>query len=302
MRRGIVLGALIVLGAVSLSVAVSQQGAPAVEVETLKDNLFILKGGGGNTAAFVRSDGVALVDTKVPGFGQAMIDAVAELTPKPITTIINTHTHFDHVGSNPEFPTTVEVVVHANTAALMEEMNPVTGLSLPEREHIFEASNGRGLATRTFEDRMTLGSGDDRVDLYYFGRGHTGGDAWVVFPALRVMHAGDMFPSKSLPIMDANNGGSGVEYSRTLSRSHQTVTDIDTIITGHSTPMTRADLTEYAEFVGDFVEAVRAAKQAGRSAADFAAGWTTPARYAGYSDPPPERLRAYTQVVYDELD
>ena len=43
---------------------------------------------------------------------------------------------------------------------------------------------------------MTIGKGNDRIDLYYFGRGHTNGDAWTVFPALRVMHAGDIFSGK----------------------------------------------------------------------------------------------------------
>ena len=62
----------------------------------------------------------------------------------------------------------------------------------------------KGVPKRTFTDKMTLGSGSDRVDLFYFGRGHTGGDAWVVFPALRVLHAGDMFPNKAIPIMDKN--------------------------------------------------------------------------------------------------
>ena len=302
MRRGIVLGSLLALGAVSLTVAASQQSAPMVEVESLKDNLFVLRGGGGASAAFVRSDGVVLVDTKVPGFGQALIGKIGELTTRPITTIINTHTHFDHVGSNPDFPAAVQVVAHENTAALMHEMNSVTGLSMPARENIFEASNGVGLATRTFYERMSLGGGTDRIDLYYFGRGHTGGDAWVVFPALRIMHAGDMFPGKALPIMDANNGGSGVEFAGTLSRAHAAVTEIDTIITGHSTTMTPADLEEYSRFVGDFVAAVREAKQAGRSVDDVAGSWTIPAAYAGYADPQPERLRAYIQVIYDELD
>ena len=61
---------------------------------------------------------------------------------------------------------------------------------------------------------MTLGSGPDRIDLLYFGRGHTDGDAWVVFPSLRVVHAGDIFSGKNLPLLDANNGGSGVESAR----------------------------------------------------------------------------------------
>ena len=45
---------------------------------------------------------------------------------------------------------------------------------------------------------MTLGSGADQIDLHYFGRGHTNGDAWVVFPALRVVHAGDIFSGKNI--------------------------------------------------------------------------------------------------------
>ena len=302
MRRGIVLGAIVAVGSASLTVAALQQPAPALEIEALKDNLFVIRGGGGASAVFVRSDGVALVDTKVPGLGAALVDKIGEVTSKPITTIINTHTHFDHVGSNPHFPAAVEVVAHERTAALMQEMNAVTGLSLPARENIFEASGGRGLATRTFTDRMTLGAGADRIDLHHFGRGHTGGDAWVVFPALRVMHAGDMFPGKALPIMDANNGGSGVDFSATLARAHAAVTGIDTIITGHSTTMTPDDLLEYSEFVGDFVAAVRAGKQAGRSAEAIAESWTVPSQYAEYADPQPERLRAYVEVVYDELD
>jgi glyoxylase-like metal-dependent hydrolase (beta-lactamase superfamily II) len=119
----------------------------------------------------------------VPGWGQPILDRLKELTDKPVTTLVNTHTHFDHVGSNLEFPATVEVVAHENTAALMKEMRPVTGG--PEQPQLFKDTGGRGLPTRTFKDRMTLGSGDERVELHYFGRAHTGGDAWIVFPALR---------------------------------------------------------------------------------------------------------------------
>ena len=57
---------------------------------------------GGNTAVFVTSRGVTVVDTKVPGWGQPLIAKIKELTDKPVTTVINTHTHFDHVGGNPD--------------------------------------------------------------------------------------------------------------------------------------------------------------------------------------------------------
>jgi cyclase len=305
MRRVIVLVALLATG--SIAVAAFQQPAaqPAapkvVEVEKLKDNLWVLKGGGGNTAVFVTAAGVVVVDTKNPGWGQPILDKIKELTPKPITTIINTHTHGDHVSGNVEFPATVDIVTHENTKANMENMKPPTGIAQTgPPTNIFKVNNGKGMAKRTFKDKMTLGSGSDEINLYYFGRGHTNGDAWVVFPALRVMHAGDIFSGKNLPLLDANNGGSGVHIGDTLAKAAGSVKNIDTIITGHSTQMTMNDLKEYAEFNRDFLKAVQDGKKAGKSVDDVANGWMMPAKYTGYAMPQAMRLRSNVQVIFDE--
>jgi cyclase len=323
MKRGIVLGTLVMVGALSLAISAYQQppargAAPAaapkvVEVQKLRDNLFMLTGmnGGGNTAVFVAANGVVVVDTKNPGWGQPILDKIKELTTKPVTTIINTHTHGDHVSGNVEFPATVEIVVQENTKANMQEMRGATGVT-PQSPptNIFKVNNGRGMPTKTFKDKMTLGSGADRIDLYYFGRGHTNGDAWVVFPALRLMHAGDIFSGKNLPLLDANNGGSGVLIGDTLAKAANGVKNIDTIITGHSTTMTVNDLKEYAQFNKDFANDVRAAKKAGKSVDDVASTWKIPAKYVGYVPPQQTaaqaaaqaaRLKANVQVVFDEL-
>jgi glyoxylase-like metal-dependent hydrolase (beta-lactamase superfamily II) len=182
----------------------------------------------------------------------------------------------------------------------MERMLAPSGFP-PATGNIFTQNNGRGMPKRTFRDTMTIGSGNDRVELHYFGRAHTNGDAWVVFPSLRVMHAGDVFAGKNVPLLDAVNGGSGVEYSDTLMKVHTGIQNVDTIITGHSTQMTWADLREFAEFNRDFREAVRAGKQAGRTVDQIASSWTVPAKYAGYATPQPARLKSNVQVVYDEL-
>src|SRR4026207_527516 len=85
MRRAYVLALLLGAGSLSLVLAASQPPpaaagqAPApmvVEVEKLKDNLFMLKGGGGNTAVFVTSGGVVVVDTKNPGWGKPILDKI----------------------------------------------------------------------------------------------------------------------------------------------------------------------------------------------------------------------------------
>src|SRR5438128_7912052 len=142
----------------------------------------------------------------------------------------------------------------------MERMRPATGREAQAVPNVFTASGGRGMPKHTFKDTMTLGKGADQIDLYYFGRGHTNGDAFVVFPTLRVMHAGDIFARKGPPLLDANNGGSGTAIGDTLARAHDGIKGVDRIITGHSDVMTWTDLDEYAKFNTDFLASVTAAR------------------------------------------
>ena len=304
MTRSIALGTLLAVGALSLAVSGYQSPSPAgpkvVEVENVKPNLYMLKGGGGNTAVFVGTSGVVVVDTKLPGWGQPILDKIKELTPKPVTTIINTHTHGDHVSGNVEFPATVDIVTQENTKANMEKMATPTGIPAGTMPSVFQTSGGKGLPKRTFKDTLTLDKGPDRIDLFYFGRGHTNGDAFVVFPALRVMHAGDVFARKGPPLLDANNGGSGVAIGDTLARAAAGIQGVDAVITGHSTVMTWADLEEYARYNKDFLAWVRSEMAAGKSVEAAAAEYKIPESYAGYANNP-ERVKLNIGVIYDEL-
>lgn len=307
MKRSIVLGILIGVGVLSMAVVAQQGGAQApkvIDVEKLKDNLFVLKGGGGNTAVFITSNGVVVVDAKNPGWGQPILDKIKSLTNKPVTTLINTHTHGDHVSGNVEFPSTVDVIVQENTRTNMAKMIPnstAQDQTVPPQT-IFQQNGGRGLPKRTFKDKMTLFKGADEVDLYYFGRGHTNGDAWVVFPALRTVHAGDIFSGKNLPLLDANNGGSAALIADSLEKGLNALNKtVDTIITGHSTQMTMADLKEYIAFNRDFLNDVRTAKAAGKSIDDIAGSWKMPAKYTGYAAADANRLKNNVKLAYTEL-
>jgi glyoxylase-like metal-dependent hydrolase (beta-lactamase superfamily II) len=304
MKRAIVLAALLTTGALSLTMSAYQAGQAApkvVTVDKIKDNLFVLKGGGGNTAVFVTASGVTVVDTKVAGWGQPILSKIKELTPKPVTTVINTHSHGDHVSGNVEFPASVEIVAHQNTKSNIEAWPPVYGVDPNMFPNVVKESGGKGIPKKTYTDRLTLGSGDDRVELFYFGRGHTGGDSWVVFPALGVMHTGDMFPNKGVPVLDRHAGGSGLAFPDTITKALAGIKGVETLITGHL-PVTvpRADLQQYAEFTRDFVAMVRDAKQAGKSADDIVASYKVPEKYAGYTAAP-VNVRNAAQVVLDEL-
>src|SRR5438876_7751779 len=163
MTRIKILAALVAIACLSLSVAAYQQAgrgqaqARVVDVDKLRDNLYVLRGGGGNTAIFIAANGVVVVDTKNPGWGQPILEKIKTLTDKPVTTIINTHTHGDHVSGNVEFPPTVDVIVQEHTKQYMEQTNPVYGLQAGEQENIFKKNQGRGLPKRTFKDTWTMG-------------------------------------------------------------------------------------------------------------------------------------------------
>jgi len=313
MRRLMVLAALVTVGALSVAVAQGPQGADAMRLERVKDNLYVITGGrglgaqangvSGNTTVFVTNAGVVLIDTKYPGLGKQILDHVKSVTAKPITMIVNTHTHGDHTGGNSEFPRTVEFIAQENTKTNMARMSD------------FQGDKAAFLPTRTFKDTLSLFSGAERMDLYYFGAGHTNGDTVIVFPALRTLVIGDLFPRKGAPLIDAGNGGSAKAFPETLAAIVRDVKNVDTVITGHATTTVGAganlsfvrsapilpwsDLQEYAAFTRDLVAAADAARKAGKSVDAAAANLGLPAKYKSYDM---AQAKADVQKVYDEFN
>ena len=288
MKRASILSVLLVLGVMSV---MAFQGQNVAEIQKVKDNLYMITGGGGNTAAFITDAGVVVVDTKLAGWGQAILDKIKTVSNKPVVTIINTHSHPDHVGSNEAFPATVDIVATEMTKANMV------------KQDAFKGDKAKYLPKKTFNDKMTLNKGKDEIDLFYFGRGHTGGDAWVLFPAIQVLHAGDMFAGKGAPLIDTMSGGSAVEYGKTLQKAYDGIKGYDTIITGHSTLMKPADLKEYADANNDFIVWVQSEMKAGKTADQAAAEWKTPAKFPSFGPPPPlfGGIKGNIQTAYNEL-
>ena len=297
MKRLILLAALIGTGALSLAAAqppAAPAGPRVIDIQKLKDNLYVLTTStpgnpatfsGGNVAVFITDGGVTLVDTKLNGWGQAVLDKVKSVTDKPITTIINTHTHGDHTGNNGFFGANVEVVAHENTKTNMEKMDA------------FKGDGAKFVPKKTYKDKLTVGAGKDRIDLYYFGAGHTNGDTFVVFPALRVLHTGDMFAWKDAPFCDRNNGGSCVELPRTLQKAIAGIKNVDTIIPGHSPMQTPKDLQDFQRFTADLLSHAVNSMKEGKSVDETTAAFKVD-KYPGYKN---ERVKAAVQAVYDEL-
>ena len=270
----------------------ADQGPKVINVNKIKDNFYVLKGGGGNTSVFItQNNGVVVVNTKLPGWGPLLVNKIKSITDKPITTIINTHTHADHTSGNPDFPAGIQIVAQENTKVDMQKMDL---FKKPE--------NAQFLPTKTFKDKLTLFSGPDEVDVYYFGRGGTNGDAWVVFPSLRIMAAGDEFAAKGVTLIDEANGGSALELVKTLNRVAKEIRNVDIVVPGHSDmTYTFADVKEWADFNRDLVNWITAEKKAGKTVDEAVAEYKNPAKYSGYATPNPRNIKNYSQAVYDDL-
>jgi cyclase len=296
MSRIMILGALLVAGGLASAMAAAQQQQarpPLPDLMKVKDNLYVITSStpgpeftGGNTGVFITDTGVIVVDTKLSGYGPTILEKIKKVTDKPVTMIINTHTHGDHTGSNEAFPVTVDIVAHENTKANMAKMDA------------FKGDKAQFLPKRTYTDKMSVGSGKNRVDLYYFGAGHTNGDTWVVYPALRVLQTGDMFAWRDAPTIDRNNGGSGLEYPKTLSKAIAAIKNVDTVIPGHSPVTTPKDLQEYQRFMTDWIAAVQSAAAAGKSIDEAVASIDLTSKYPGYKN---ERYKNAITAVYAEL-
>jgi glyoxylase-like metal-dependent hydrolase (beta-lactamase superfamily II) len=242
-------GLLVTIVVVGMGVAAvaAQQGPripPTGTIERIKGNLWKIPGAGGNTTVFVTDNGVVLVDTKLANNGEPIMKQVRTITDKPVTTIINTHSHPDHMGSNDYFPVAVQKVTHVNAQVQMARTPQYV-------------SNLAVMPNRTFTDQMTLGKGRDQIDLYYFGPGHTNGDAFVVFTALRAMCVGDLMAWKMAPLIDPAAGGSVIALPDTLEKAVNGITKVDTVVEGHGNAITWAEFTEYARFSRALLEAAK---------------------------------------------
>jgi glyoxylase-like metal-dependent hydrolase (beta-lactamase superfamily II) len=212
----------------------------------VKDNLFVIHGAGGNTTVFLSSTGVVLVDTKLANNGEAIMNQVKTVTDKPVSMIINTHTHPDHNGSNDYFKDarpSIEVVTHANTRKWVDA-NPQSKPAMKP--------------DKTFTDTLTLGTGKDQIDLYWFGAAHTNGDAFVVFKALRAMCVGDVMAWKMAPLIDPATGGSVIALPDTLEKAVKGIKNVDTVIEGHGDVNTWAGFRDYTRFNRALLDASKA--------------------------------------------
>ena len=298
-------GALIMLLPQAKVPVQAQAESRVVRIQTMNvyDTLYLLRGGS-TSLAMMRDDGVVLVDSQPEGWTDPLRKALESVTDQPVQTIINTHAHRDHVGGNVAIAPKSDIVAHANAQKRMAASDE------------FKGTNAKFLPNKIVSDKLTLFTGVDQVDLYYFGKGHTDGDLVLFFPEKRVAHFGDLVWPKAVPVVDVESGGSALALPDTLAKAVAQLTDVARVTTGHeegtagnkapaanaSTRSARtmpwAEMQEYAEFTRDLVAAARQALEGGKTVDQTAATLQLPARYKAYDL---SNARPFVQAMAREL-
>jgi glyoxylase-like metal-dependent hydrolase (beta-lactamase superfamily II) len=225
-----------------------------LKTERVRGDLHMISGEGGNVALYATAEGVILVDDMFDRNHADILAQVKTVTDRPLRYVINTHQHDDHAGGDLKMLPLAEVIAHRNARANLKDL----------KRPYYEDTPGTpiGLPRLTFTDRLDVHLGGTAVEAYYFGRGHTSGDAIIYFPELKTIHTGDLFlnvrPAASaatrarppgVPVYaDYVQGGSFLEWPETLDRI--LALDFDTIIPGHGPVATRADLARFRADLG----------------------------------------------------
>ena len=250
--------------------APAQTKAPApFNLVKVTDDLYVIDGGGaGNVAVYITNEGVIMVDDKFEQHFDEIMANVKKVTNQPVKYILSTHYHADHSGGNTRWSSIAEII---------STRNAHDGIVQHKQSN---APNNMVPARVTFTQETDLFLGGKEVRAKYYGRGHTNGDAFVYFPALKVLHTGDMFTSGT-PLIDYPGGGSLVEWTKTLdSVMGDKSLDFDTVIPGHGPVSKKADLLTYRNKAAEMRTRVQTLIRQGKKQDDVAKFMTAEYKWA----------------------
>jgi cyclase len=232
-------------GAAGLTLAwpAAGQGRGPAPITALKltERLVAFSGNGGNVVMLIGSDGLLLIDGGLVGRGPDMAKAVADVSPRLVQVLFNTHYHFDHVGSNELAGMAgARIVAHENVAARVRTTfeNAAMGRTM-------EALKPVGYPTQTFTSGGMITFGGETLEYTHEPLAHTDGDAYVFVSSANVLHTGDLFWYGRYPVVDYSVGGSLARMAAALDRLERIGDERTRIIPGHGkVDVTKADLRQ----------------------------------------------------------
>ena len=271
--------------------AIAQPPAAApFMVHQLKPNIYWVEGGGGNSGVIVGDKGVIVIDAKTTAAGgKELLDDIAKITPKPVNTVILTHSDGDHVNGLASFPTGITIIAHENNKKEQEAALAAGGRGAPPAGH---------LPTRVVsKNKENLKLDGVKVEVFHWAPAHTSGDLVVYLPGQKIVFTGDILngaPTDPLIHLEKNGSSEGwVTTTKGIA-----ALNAETFVTGHGNTLTK-----------DAIEKRVAAVEAKRAKIKdlVAQGKSLEEIKTAVGDPPAQGrgrgpgFPTFTEVVYREL-
>jgi len=227
----------------SMVCVAQQQESKPVRLNKISDNLYeVLEGKGARGGVFIGSNGILVIDAKQDEISvKQTLGEIAKISGKPVKYLVNTHSDGDHVTGNQFFPTSVTIISHENCR---------NEFFLPKRDGSPSDWDRPELLpfvpSITFHEKMDIFFDMQKVELWYFGVGHTTGDAVVYFPEQKIAFIGDQVFTGRPQLIHAYKGGNSFEHVKTLTKMLEAL-DAEKFYSGHSEMLDRAGIQKHID-------------------------------------------------------
>jgi cyclase len=282
-------GALTLLSKHSLA---SMLADPAYQFKPLRNNMGIFTERGGTIAWLSNKDGIVVVDAEFPDTAPHVIAELQKLAYKPFNWLINTHHHGDHTSGNIAFKGLVKnVAAHENSLANQKN---VAVKNNSEDKQLYPDT--------TFAKEWKMKAGDEKIHAYYWGPGHTNGDAMIHFENANIVHTGDLVFNRRYPVIDRSAGASIRNWAVVLEHAQKQF-DKDTLfVFGHAFDPEKVtgnmdDIKAMQNYMVKLVEFVQGEIKAGKTKDEVATATAIP----GVTDWQGNGIKTSLNAAYDEL-
>jgi len=266
MKKIIITIMIILLLLVSLvSLFAQNRDEEPVIFNKISDHLYEITGGrGARSGAYIGDNGVLIVDTKMTKKSvEQIINELEKITDKPIKYLVNTHSDGDHVNGNQYFPTSATIVAHENCR---KEFFHENRDGSPSRWNDPELK--QYVPSITFTNHLDIYLGSKKIELWYFGIGHTTGDIVVYFPEDLTAFIGDQIFLNWPQLIHSYKGGNSFKHVETLTNMLGTL-DAQHFCSGHSNMTDREGIRNHIEKIKGYQEKVKELMLSGKTLEDI---------------------------------
>jgi cyclase len=228
--------AVVVCGALATSGLAQQAATPTITMKMFKPDVWEGIGDGGNSTIIIGKTGVIVVDAKQTMAGaKELLAQIAKITPKPVTTVIITHSDGDHLNGLVAYPTGIKIIAHENNKKEQQTALAAGGRGAPPADRLPNQVTTKKKETVTIEGV--------KLELYHFAPAHTSGDLVVYQPATKIVSTGDVVVTNRAddnPNVHFEKNGSTEGWLTNV--KGMIALNADLYVTGHGDVVTKADL------------------------------------------------------------